>query len=119
MQSTVAAVAGLPAGTDAAMKAVLDELQAYTGGAGGPQVSLVNGTTAATNIAVTGIKTGDVLTAVIELVIAADTGTSATGNKVTSAVKLADVSITSNGNIQSSGTNTSGNQLLVFWVKNT
>lgn len=118
MQSTAAAVAGLPEGTAEALKAVLDELQGnLSGGAGlGLQVDIVAGAASATNIPITGIKTTDKLISVIQLDVAVDTGTSATGNKVQDAAEVA-ATITSTGNVQVTSVNTTGDKLLVLWNK--
>ena len=74
------------------------------------KVNLVNGTTAATNIAVSGIKTTDKLVTVIGL----------DPDNVTPADQVQDftseASITSDGNIQLSTTNTTGFDLLVIWL---
>jgi len=80
---------------------VIKELQ-------GLKVSLVDGATADTNIAVSGITTEDTLVSVIgfdpDNATAADQVKDFTGN----------TSITSNGNIQTS-VDTSGYDLLVIW----
>jgi hypothetical protein len=116
-QDTAAAVAGLPEGTAEALKAVLDELQASSDlGANGVQVAVVAGAAATTNIPITGIKTTDKLVAVVQLDVAVDTGTSATGNKVQDVATVA-ATITSTGNIQLTSVNATGDKLLVVWVK--
>lgn len=80
-------------------------------------ITLVDGAAADTNIAVTGITTGDTIVSVIEVVVAADTGTDATGDKVTGlADRTSEADITSAGNIQLDTTNTTGSQLVVFWL---
>lgn len=74
------------------------------------QVDLVNGTTATTNIAVTGIDTGDKLVAVIGF----DPDHATPASQVQSFTS--EASITSNGNIQLSTTNSTGFDLLVIWL---
>lgn len=121
MLDTASAVAGLPDATATELKAVLDELQAIAGGATeGLNVVVVAGATAATNIAVTGIKTTDKLVGVVEAVIGLDTGTSAAGNKVSDVQdRLSIAAITSNGNIQLTGVDTTGHKLIVTWLDRT
>ena len=67
------------------------------------------------NITVTGITTSDVLTAVLYYPISADTGTSATGNKVTSVSDLtSEFSISATNTINNTGgTATTGDKLEV------
>jgi hypothetical protein len=72
------------------------------------QFSLVAGTTASTNIAITGITTSDELLFVLHLSTAASIATALDDT--------ANCSITSAGNIQSA-TDTSNDQLLVIWNK--
>lgn len=80
-------------------------------------ITIVDGDTADTNIPVTGITTSDSLVSVIEVVIAADTGTDATGDKVTGLTdRTSEADITSAGNIQLDTTDTTGSQLVVFWL---
>ena len=74
------------------------------------RVSVLAGTTAAANIAVTGILTTDTIVACLEFTTAASIATLAD--------RTAECSITSNGNIQCSTTNTSSNALLLFWLQN-
>jgi hypothetical protein len=68
------------------------------------KLALVNGAAAATNIAISGIATTDLLVQVIELTSGA-----------VSALRGGEASITSAGNIQLSTTNTTGKTLLVLW----
>ena len=74
------------------------------------QVDLVNGTTAAANIAVTGIATGDKLVAVIGF----DPDNATPASQVQNFTS--EASITSGGNIQLSTTDTTGFDLLVIWM---
>jgi hypothetical protein len=71
------------------------------------------GTTAATNIAITDIKTSDVLAGVFLL------NRDATAANIDISSVLSEASITSNGNIQLSTTNSTGDKLLVFWQPST
>ncbi len=77
--------------------------------------SVVNGTTANTNIAVSGINTQDRIVSVVKLDF-----TLAEGGPNTRTWEASDLtseaSITSNGNIQLSTTNTTSEILLVFWI---
>ncbi len=73
------------------------------------KVDLVDGTTADTNIAITGITTDD------ELIFVGHFSTKA--SVATLVDDTANCSITSDGNIQS-GTDTSSDLLQVFWVDN-
>ena len=75
--------------------------------------AVVPGSTAATNIAVTGILTSDVLAAVVRL------DRSGTASDINISSVLSEASIPSNGNIQLSTTNTSGDSLLVLWQPST
>ncbi|MDD5092789.1 MAG: hypothetical protein PHV74_00185 [Dehalococcoidia bacterium] len=87
---------------DKDLKAILIELQ-------GLKVNVAAGTTANTNIPISGITTEDTLKSVLQ--VEPDNGTSAT--MLTD--RTAEASITSNGNIRLSTTNTTGKQLLVIW----
>lgn len=91
-----------------ALEAVQDDLTALKAVAEAVpeniKTSLVNGTTATTNIAVTGIVTTDKLLRVLHFTSGALT-----------ADLTSEASITSNGNIQLGSTDTSGDQLLVEW----
>jgi len=69
---------------------------------------LVDGTTASTNIAVTGIKTDDALISVLEHAVTTGAVTDRTNNS----------SITSDGNIQCTDA-TDGDQLTVMWMSRT
>ncbi len=74
------------------------------------KVDLVNGTTATTNIAVSGIKTTDRLVAVIGF----DPDNATPASQVQNF--SSEASITSDGNIQLSTTNSTGFDLLVMWL---
>jgi hypothetical protein len=68
------------------------------------------GTTAAANIAVTGIKTTDTIWGALVFTTAAS---------IASVADLtSECSITSDGNIQFASTNTSSNQVVLFWLQN-
>lgn len=71
--------------------------------------AVVAGTTAATNIAVTGITLQDRLVAVVRL------DRDGTAANINISDVQSEASITSNGNIQLSTTNTTGDSLLVMW----
>lgn len=71
--------------------------------------AVVAGTTAATNIAVTGITLQDRLVAVVRL------NRDATAANIDISDVQSETSITSAGNIQLSTTNTTGDSLLVVW----
>ncbi len=73
------------------------------------QFSVLDGTTATTNIAVTGIKTVD------QILFAGVFTTKA--SIATFADLTSEVSITSDGNIQTSSTSTANNQILLVWNK--
>ena len=78
--------------------------------------AVLAGAATATNIAVTGLQTTDVLLACFEVVPPA----TASGNLILAdRVAAATVSITSAGNIQVSGTSAAGNQLLLVWFDET
>lgn len=72
------------------------------------QINYVDGTTATTNIAITGIKTSDRLIHVSHISTKAD--------NLTQVDDTANCSITSDGNIQSA-TDTSNDLLKVYWDK--
>ena len=72
------------------------------------QVSVLAGTTAATNIAVTGIVTTD------EIIWCGHISTAAA--IATLADITSEVSITSDGQVQLSSTDTSSDALLLFWI---
>lgn len=75
-----------------------------------PQVSVAAGAAINTNIAITGVRRGlDELVAVLQ--VEPDNG--ASGTMLTD--RTAEASVTSNGNIQLTTTNTTGKQLLVIW----
>lgn len=77
---------------------------------------IATGAAANANITVTGIATADQLVGVIRLDVAADSGTSATGNKVQDVSDLlAEASITAADTIRLSTTDTSGDKLLVLY----
>lgn len=120
---TAPAVEGLAKGEGDSLKAVLDQLQTATAAVGAAvvaaatKVAVVAGAAAVTNIPIAGILTGDALVGVVQFDLAADTGSSATGNKVQNVVdRTSEASITSNGNIQLSTTVTTGDVLLVIWT---
>lgn len=71
--------------------------------------AVVAGTTAATNIAVTGITLQDTLLCVMRL------NRDATAANIDISSVQSEASITSAGNIQLSTTNTTGDSLLVLW----
>lgn len=128
MQDTAAAVKGLAEGESESLKAVLDELQAAVPGGGAVSIAtvaaairtaLVAGGTATTALVVAGIGVGDHIVSVIQLDVAADTGTSATGNKVQNAVDLSGEASITAGHVALSTTNTTGDLLLITWVKTT
>lgn len=87
----------MPFHPTAAQDHAIRELQAKT-------VTVVDGAAVDTNIAIAGITTKDTLGSVLRFVT--DTPTS---NLV------GEASITSDGNIQLSATNTTGNKLVVEW----
>lgn len=95
--------------SEEAVRSAVKELQSLS-------VAVVAGTTAATNIAVTGLDTDDVIVAVLQFDVAVDTGTSATGNKVQAVASLTgEASVPTTGNLQLSTTNTTGDTLLVMF----
>lgn len=69
--------------------------------------------------AVTGLLAGDTLISVLQFDVAADTGTSATGNKVQALADLtAEFDISADAEIDNTGgTATTGDQLLVIWER--
>lgn len=77
--------------------------------------TVVNGTTANTNIAVSGINTQDRIVAVAKLDFTLNEGTPNTRAWEASDLTT-EASITSNGNLQLSSTDTTGEILLVFWI---
>ena len=77
--------------------------------------TVVNGTTAATNIALSGIATSDKIAGVVKLDFTLTEGTPNT--RAWDASDLtSEASVTSAGNIQLSTTDTSGEILLVLWL---
>lgn len=72
---------------------------------------------AAGNLTVTGIKTTDTLVGVLRLDVEADTGTSATGNKIQAISDLtSEFTITATNTINNAaGTNTTGDRLMVMY----
>ncbi len=74
------------------------------------KVVVVAGTTAAANIAVSGIATTDKIVAVVRV----DLDAAAANIDVDDLTS--EASITSAGNIQLSTTNTTGDKLIVFWL---
>ncbi len=77
--------------------------------------TVVNGTTANTNIAVSGINTQDRIVAVAKLDFTLSEGTPNTRTWEASDL-TSEASITSNGNLQLFTTDTTGEILLVFWI---
>ncbi len=77
--------------------------------------TVVNGTTAATNIAISGIATTDKIVSVVKLDFTLTEG--APNTRTWDASDLtSEASVTSAGNIQLSTTDTSGEILLVLWL---
>lgn len=76
----------------------------------GLKITVVAGAAADTNIAISGIKTEDTLLAVLEI----QPPTAASGDTI-KGDRTSEASITSDGNIQLTTTDTTGNQLLVVW----
>ena len=77
--------------------------------------TVVNGTTAATNIAISGIATTDKIVSVVKLDFTLTEGTPNT--RAWDASDLtSEASVTSAGNIQLSTTDTLGEILLVLWL---
>ena len=74
------------------------------------KVVVVAGTTAAANIAVSGIATSDKIVAVVRVDL------DATAANIDVDDLTSESSITSAGNIQLSTTNTTGDKLIVFWL---
>lgn len=74
------------------------------------KVVVVAGTTAAANIAVSGIATTDKIVAVVRVDL------DATAANIDVDDLTSEASITSAGNIQLSTTNTTGDKLIVFWL---
>lgn len=96
-------------GAQEAARDAVKELQSLT-------FKVVAGAAAATNIAVAGLDTDDVIVAVLQFNVAADSGTSATGNKIDDLVDLsAEASVPTAGNLQLSTTVTTGDKLLVVF----
>ena len=77
--------------------------------------TVVNGTTSATNIAISGIATTDKIVSVVKLDFTLAEGTHNTRTWEASDL-TSEASVTSAGNIQLSTTNTSGEILLVLWL---
>ncbi len=77
--------------------------------------TVVNGAAAGNNIAVAGIKTGDRLVSVVKLDFTLSEGTPNTRTWEASDL-TSEASIPSDGNIQLSTTNTTGEVLLVLWL---
>jgi hypothetical protein len=75
------------------------------------QASAVAGAAADTNIAVTGIKLGDIIVAAFEL----QPPTAGSGNAVKSTL-TSEIKLLSDGDIQCDTTNTTGNQILLLWI---
>ena len=79
------------------------------------KLTVVNGAAANTNMAVSGITTTDKLVSVVKLDFTLAEGTPNTRTWEASDL-TSEGSITSNGNIQLSTTNTTAEVLLVFWL---
>ena len=79
------------------------------------QFTVVSGANSSTNIAISGINTLDKIVAVVKLDFTLSEGTPNTRTWDASDL-TSEASITSNGNIQLSTTNTSNEILLVFWI---
>lgn len=75
--------------------------------------AVVAGANTATDIAVTGIRTSDALAAVVRL------DRDATAANINISDVRSETAITSDGNIQLSTTNTTGDSLLVLWQPST
>ena len=74
------------------------------------KIVVVAGTTAAANIAISGIATTDKIVAVVRVDL------DATAANIDVDDLTSEASITSAGNIQLSTTNTTGDKLIVFWL---
>lgn len=74
------------------------------------KITVVAGTTSATNIAVTGIATEDTIVSCLRL------NRDATAANIDIADVTAEANITSAGNIQLTTTNTTGDTLIVVWA---
>ena len=77
--------------------------------------TVVNGTTATTNIAISGIAATDKIASVVKLDFTLSEGTPNTRTWEASDL-TSEASVTSAGNIQLSTTDTSGEILLVLWL---
>jgi len=77
------------------------------------QQTTAAGTTAATNIAISGIKLNDTLVGVLLL------NRDATAANINIGSVLSEASITSDGNIQLSTTNSTGDTVIVTWQTGT
>ncbi|MBC8280746.1 MAG: hypothetical protein H8E48_08180 [Chloroflexi bacterium] len=88
---------------EAVLKAILVELQGLT-------FDVVVGAAAATNIAIAAIKTEDTIIGAVRL------NRDATAANIDLSSLLAEASITSDGNIQFSTTDTTGDAILVVWL---
>lgn len=79
--------------------------------------AVINGG-AAGNHVVTGIVLGATLVSVLQIDVTADTGTGASGNKVSQVVnRTAEFTVTADNQINNTGgTNTTGDSLLVTWL---
>ena len=107
------------------LRAILVELQDYVkdlqtqvSGMVNPgdfKTTVVSGAAADTDIAVSGIETGDLLLGVVKLDFSLADGTP-NARTWEAADMLSEVSITSDGNIQLTTTDTSGAALLVTWL---
>lgn len=102
-------LSGLPEGTEELLLKALHELQSL-------KIAIVAGAGVATNITIAGLKTTDTILSVIRFDVAADTGTSATGNKVAGVSDLtAEASIPTATHLQLGTTDTTGDTLLVHY----
>ena len=94
------------------------DIQAQVSGMVSPgdfNTTVVSGGATDTDIAVSGIETGDALVGVVKLDFTLTEGTPNT-RTWDAAAMLSEASITSDGNIQLSATDTSGAVLLVTWL---
>ena len=111
LKSTV--VSGAAANTNITLAGIdpaCDNIISVTALSGGSlKSSVVAGAAATTNIAISGIETTDKIVSVVRL------DRDATAANINISDVTSEASITSNGNIQLSTTNTTGDALLVLW----
>ena len=96
----------------------VQDLQAQISGMVSPgdfNTTVVSGGATGTDIAVSGIETGDALVGVVKLDFTLTEGTPNT-KTWDAADLLSEASITSDGNIQLSATDTTGSVLVVIWL---